>query len=232
MKNTTILLFAFLSISIAALAQSSAKVKEVLTKTNMSNRILPVVAFDSIHFEKSSEMLDEEIYWGIIDKTIAQNLNQADQEIYLTNEIEKLTPKEIIGFRLRTDKLLFDTYKSNLWCAAYIMNGGSTDGGFDYFRCWIISQGKEVFYNAVANPDSLISQVKEGQETYEFEGFWFVAMNAFLNKTDHEIYNFIDYKTFVTNDEHYPFLTFNWSVDEPKTMQKICPILFAKLWKN
>jgi hypothetical protein len=27
----------------------------------------------------------------------------------------------MIGFRLRTDKLLFDSYNPELWCAAYIV---------------------------------------------------------------------------------------------------------------
>ncbi|WP_418262920.1 DUF4240 domain-containing protein [Flavobacterium faecale] len=232
MKKTTTFLSVFLLLTMVALAQNSAKVKEVLKKTTVSTEVIPVVAFDSIHFEKSSEMLDEELYWSIIDNMIKENLSQEDQEIFITNQLEQLTPKEIIGFRLRTDKLLFDSYTSDLWCAAYIMNGGSTDGGFDYFRCWIISKGKEAYYNAKANPDSLINLVNTAQDSYEFEGFWFVAMNAFLNKTDHEIYNYIDYKTFVTNDEHYPLLTFNWSVDDPKTMEKICPVLFQKLWKK
>jgi hypothetical protein len=43
----------------------------------------------------------------------------------------------------------------------------------------LISQGKEVFYHVKSNPDTLIDEVIEGKESYEFEGFWYVAMNAF-----------------------------------------------------
>jgi hypothetical protein len=39
------------------------------------------------------------------------------------------------------------------------------------FRCWLISQGKEVFYHVKSNPDTLIDEVIEGKESYEFEGF-------------------------------------------------------------
>jgi hypothetical protein len=45
----------------------------------------------------------------------------------------------------------------------------------------LISQGKEVFYHVKSNPDTLIDEVIEG-ESYEFEGFWYVAMNAFKTK--------------------------------------------------
>lgn len=231
MKIATTFLFLFLFNCLGIIAQTNLTKKEAVQTSVETSQKVPLRVYDSINFEKSAEMLPEEQYWSIIEKSKAANLTQSYQEIFITNELEKLSPKEIIGFRLRTDKLLFDSYKSNLWCAAYIMNGG-TDGGFDYFRCWIIAQGKEVFYKAVANPDSLVDVVKEGQESYEFEGFWFVAMNAFMNKTDHEIYDYMDYDTFVTNDEHYPLINFNWNVDEPKTMEKICPVLFHKLMES
>jgi hypothetical protein len=71
--------------------------------------------------------------------------------------------------------------------------------------------------------------VIEGKESYEFEGFWYVAMNAFKKKTGEDLYSYIDYDTFVTNDENYPLLNFNWSPDEPTTMGKVCPILLKLL---
>jgi hypothetical protein len=201
-------------------------------KSNPQNLELNINTKNSLIVSITSEMLEEESYWVIIENSLKKNSNQSDQELFLVNEIEKLTPKEMIGFRLRTDKLLFDSYTSDLWCAAYIMNGGCTDDGFEYFRCWLISRGKETFYKAKENPDSLINLVKEDRGIYEFEGFWYVAINAFKNETDKEIYSYIDYDTFVTNDENYPLLNFTWNVDEPQSMQKICPILFTSLWNQ
>jgi hypothetical protein len=80
----------------------------------------------------------------------------------------------MIGF-FKNRQTSFDSYNPELWCAAYIV---SCSGGFEYFRCWLISQGKEVFYHVKSNPDTLIDEVIEGKESYEFEGFWYVAMNA------------------------------------------------------
>jgi hypothetical protein len=51
-------------------------------------------------------MLDEEVYWSIIESSIKGTDNQEDQELFLITEIGKLSPHEMIGFRLRTDKLL------------------------------------------------------------------------------------------------------------------------------
>ena len=141
--------------------------------------------------EKTSEMLDEDLFWSIVEKSLQATKNQDDQERVLVKEIEKLTPKQMIGFRLRTDGLLYDTYNSEMWCAGYIMNGGCSDDGFEYFRNWVISRGKETYYSAKDNSDSLISEFVEGTDFYEFESFWYVALTAFKNKTGKGLYDYI-----------------------------------------
>ena len=179
--------------------------------------------------EKTSEMLDETIFWNIVDSSVKNTKNQDAQERFLVKEIEKLTPKQMIGFRLRTDKLLYDTYNSEMWCAGYIMNGGCSDDGFEYFRNWIISRGKDTYYKAKENPDSLISEFIEGEEYYDFESFWYVALTAFENKTGKELYDYIS-DDFKTNEGNYPNFEFTWKEEEPETMKAICPKLFEKMW--
>ena len=180
-----------------------------------------------IHIEKTSEMLDEATFWSIVDSSITNTNNQQDQEIFLIKEIEKLTPKEIIGFRLRTDKLLYDTYSSKMWCAGYIMNGGCSDDGFEYFRNWVISRGKDVYYKAKESPDTLISQKDNGEdEMFDFESFWYVALEAFKQKTGKDLYDFIDYDNFKTSEGNYPQFEFDWEEEKPESMKKICPQLF------
>lgn len=212
-------------------AKTNPAVAELQTSTD-SIEAAPKINLDSIQFAPSSEMLDEESYWGIIEKSLKETTNQEDQEIFLTTELEQLSPKEMIGFRLRTDKLLFDSYTSNLWCANYIISNGAADEGFDYFRCWLISRGKDAYYKTQENPDYLVNLVENEPRVYDFEGFWYVANNAFKNLTNKEAETYIDYENFQTTDEHYPILEFNWNVDEPKTMEKVCPVLFQKLWKK
>lgn len=229
MKNSLVLFSLFFSVTV--FSQNNVPIQEEPLEAIEDVVVTPRINLDSISLPKSSEMLNEDRFWAIIDHSLKQTTNQEDQELFLVSEIEKLSPQEMIGFRLRTDKLLFDSYNSQLWCAAYIISGGCSDGGFEYFRCWLISQGKEVFYKVKSNPDTLINNVVEGKESYEFEGFWYVAMNAFKNSTGEDLYAYIDYDTFVTNDENYPLLNFNWNPDEPASMGKVCPVLFQKLWK-
>lgn len=181
---------------------------------------------------KTAEMLEENLYWDIIEKSLKNAFDQDQQEAFLINEIGKLTPKQMIGFRLRTDKLLYDTYNSEMWCAAYIMNGGCSDDGFEYFRNWVISRGKETYYKAKENPDNLISEVNPDAEMYDFEGFWYVALTAFENNTGKDLYDYIDDDNFKTREGSYPNFEFAWKEDEPESMRKICPRLFDALWNN
>ncbi|WP_228442463.1 DUF4240 domain-containing protein [Chryseobacterium indologenes] len=193
--------------------------KEISSQPNFSN------------IEKTVEMLDENIFWNIIDNSLKNTNNQKNQEVFLINEIEKLTPKEIIGFRLRTDKLLYDTYNSKMWCAGYIMNGGCSDDGFEYFRNWVISRGKDVYYKAEENPDTLIGQKENGEdEMFDFESFWYVALEAFNKKTGKNLYDFIDYENFKTTEGNYPQFEFDWKEENPESMKKLCPQLFEHFW--
>ena len=175
-------------------------------------------------------MLNEDLYWSIIEQSLRHTKNQEDQHTYLVKEILSLTPKEIVGFRLRTDQLLHDTYTSEMWCAGYIMNGGCSDDGFEYFRNWVISRGKETYYASKKNPDYLIHEVNSNLGIYEFEEFWYVALDAFQQKTGKDLYDYIDEENFKMNEGHYPHIEFNWHEENPESMKKICPQLFNALW--
>jgi hypothetical protein len=184
---------------------------------------------DTLKIEKTAEMLNEDLYWKIIDNSLNNSKNQDGQEKFLISEISKLTPKEMIGFRLRTDKFLYDTYNSEMWCASYLMNGGSSDDGFEYFRNWVISRGKDVYYKAKENPDNLISQKDFGEEdSYEFELFWYVALEPFQQRTGKDLYDFIDEDNFTTKEGNYPQFEFNWKEENPESMKKLCPKLYEE----
>ena len=185
---------------------------------------------EDLHIEKTSEALNIDVFWEIIEKSL-KNTNDEDAQLaFLRDEIGKLTLKEIIGFRIQTDALLYDTYNSEMWCAGYIMNGGCSDDAFEYFRNWVISRGKEVYNNAKANPDSLINAITEGVDYYGFESFWYVALEVFEQKTGKDLYDYIDYDVVNKREGSYVDFEFTWEEDEPESMRKICPKLYAKLW--
>jgi hypothetical protein len=182
----------------------------------------------------TAEMMDEEQFWAIVQTAVDEAGDDEDEYLEVVKrELSKLSLKEMIGFRLRTDKLLYDSYTSEMWCAGYLMNGGCSDDGFEYFRLWVISRGRKVYEAAMANPDNLIDYIDDDAEMdfFEFESFWYVALEAFEEAVDAELYDYIDDDNFKTCEGNYPNFEFNWEEDEPESMQKLCPRLFEKFWE-
>ena len=182
----------------------------------------------------TAEMVDEEQFWAIVQTAVDEAGDDEDEYLEVVKrELSKLSLKEMIGFRLRTDKLLYDSYTSEMWCAGYLMNGGCSDDGFEYFRLWVISRGRKVYEAAMANPDNLIDYIGDDDEMdfFEFESFWYVALEAFEEAVDAELYDYVDDDNFKTCEGNYPNFEFNWEEDEPESMQKLCPRLFEKFWE-
>ena len=182
----------------------------------------------------TAEMMDEEQFWAIVQTAVDEAGDDEDEYLEVVKrELSKLSLKEMIGFRLRTDKLLYDSYTSEMWCAGYLMNGGCSDDGFEYFRLWVISRGRKVYEAAMANPDNLIDYIGDDDEMdfFEFESFWYVALEAFEETVDAELYDYVDDDNFKTCEGNYPNFEFNWEEDDPESMQKLCPRLFEKFWE-
>ncbi len=179
-----------------------------------------------LQIEKAGKLMNEETYWTIVDSSSTATQNQAEQEQFLIAAIKKLTPEEMIGFYLRTSQLLNETYTPEMWCAGHIMNTSCSDDWFEDFRCWVISRGKEVYYKAKADPDTLVNEYEEGCEEYAFELFGYVAMEAFEETTGEDLLDTIeDSGTF---EIAVIPIEFNWKRDDPESMIKICPQLYKK----
>lgn len=177
-----------------------------------------------------SEPMPEDKYWAIISTSV--KLSNATDEQYqvLIESLKMLQPDEMIGFSLQTKLLLNKAYKSDVFCAAYIINGACSHEGFEYFRIWLISRGKDVFYQTLQNPDSLIEHLNEDSFDYDFEMFLYASNVAFEETTGKELYNYIGESENITIDTYD--LDFNWEEDEPDSMKAICPKLFDKYWEE
>ncbi|MFE7632623.1 DUF4240 domain-containing protein [Kitasatospora sp. NPDC057518] len=62
---------------------------------------------------------------------------------------------EIVAAEQVLRNLMADSYRAPLWGAAYLINGGCSDDGFDYFRGWLITQGRTTFDSVITDPDRL-----------------------------------------------------------------------------
>lgn len=104
--------------------------------------------------------MDEERFWKIVKKACQSDPRRADEwDQRLETALEKLPPDEIVEWNHIFDRLAARAYTLDLWGAAYLINGGASDDGFYYFRCWLIGMGRDVYEAALANPDSLADVV-------------------------------------------------------------------------
>ncbi|WP_394180191.1 DUF4240 domain-containing protein [Yoonia maritima] len=129
------------------------------------------------------EILDYETFWKIIDDTRGAGRDGQDELLRLA--LLKKTPEIISMFAARYQDALDRAYRWDLWAAAYIINGGCSDDGFDYFCDWLISRGRDVFEAAIADPESLANL--DDLEDVFFEEFRYVSSLAYEQLTGDDL---------------------------------------------
>ena len=179
--------------------------------------------------------MPEESFWGIIGTTLTAATAAGDdpdaqdkaQNASLAALLSELDWQDVLAFENRFNALHRASYTSHLWCAAYLMCGGCSDDGFDYFRYWLISRGEAVYRAAISNPDSLAAIADPENDDYEREDIAYIARDIFAEKTGGaEIYEYLS-----PDERDYPDITFDWEEDDPVTMQRLCPRLYAMFWE-
>ncbi|MBT3314772.1 MAG: DUF4240 domain-containing protein [Anaerolineae bacterium] len=104
-------------------------------------------------------------FWKLIDETLkASNGDLYKQSALLIQELASQSQDYILGFKAIYDHLMDNAYDASLWDAADIIGCGCSEDGFEDFRDWLISQGKEVYEKALADPESLVDRVEIHQQ--------------------------------------------------------------------
>lgn len=120
-------------------------------------------------------------FWKIIDQSYQTSKGKQDNQLVaLSASLSGLSESNLIKFDDIYRDQLDKSYHWDLWAAAFIINGGCSDDGFDYFRDWLISLGRDTFEAALKDPQTLISFATP-YET-EFEEFRYVMEEAYEEK--------------------------------------------------
>lgn len=160
-------------------------------------------------------------FWSLIDATRSGDDVHEHVEA-LQSELSSRPAEEIVDFERYMTELLASSYTWNLWGAAYLINGGCSDDGFDYFRGWLITQGRLVFENAVSDPDSL-ADLLGLEEDVECEEMLYVAQSAYEIVAGNEI---------PVVPINLPDLGEGWDFDDDGEMKRRYPKLFAKFCED
>jgi Protein of unknown function (DUF4240) len=164
--------------------------------------------------------------WDLIDRARAEAGDDAeDVAAKATELLGRRSAEEIIEVERERRTAMAESYRADLWGAAYLINGGCSDDGFEYFRGWLIMQGRRAYEQAVADPDSLadlpaIRQAANDEVDVECEDGMALGWNAYRSATG----------TDLPQDAvsvRYPAISFDWDFEDTDEAGRRLPRLTA-----
>lgn len=160
--------------------------------------------------EANAGIFGEIEFWSLIERAKNKSEDMYERVEVLAELLSQRSKDDILAFEKVLRNLFAASYRSDLWAAAYIINGGCSDDGFDYFRGWLIAQGKDAFYNALKDPEYLARIIQEDEAgEVECEEMLSVAANAFILKTGRGYETFLDQLP----PTPYPEIHIDWDED-------------------
>lgn len=98
-------------------------------------------------------------FWVLLDEARASRRGIIDA---LVDALAQLPSDEIVAFDGWSRAYRSALYRQDLWAAIYLIQGGCSDDGFDYFQAWLIAQGERAVLAAVRDPASLADLTQKG----------------------------------------------------------------------
>ena len=132
-------------------------------------------------------------FWAVIDRATAERpASPGDVAKRAAAELATCDPVEIVAWDRHLGRVMAASGREDLWAAAYLINGGCSDDGFDNFRGWLIAHGRDAVARAVREPDSLaeMSVIKLAADTgavFEAEEVLTIAVVAYVQATGDEL---------------------------------------------
>ncbi|MBU2669741.1 DUF4240 domain-containing protein [Actinoplanes bogorensis] len=128
-------------------------------------------------------------FWAVISRATAERpASPAEVARRAVADLATRDPDEIVAWGRHLDKVMAASGTQDLWAAAYLINGGVGEDGFDSFRGWLIAHGREAVARSVKAPDSLadVAVIKAAADTgavFEAEEVLSIAAEAYAEAT-------------------------------------------------
>lgn len=194
-----------------------------------------VLANPSEQVMKESKMTDQE-FWELLKISKQKGEDEEEQLEWLINHLSKRPVKEIVMFDYFFNQNYLKSYTSDLWAAAYIIMGGASDDSFDYFRAWLLYQGKETYESVILDPEKIIPHLKvleDEEDIPQLEDLLSVASIAYEEKTGLEYDDYYDLYEKLTGDQNIaPDIELDWDEEDEEGLQKKFPALWVRYGEN
>lgn len=129
-------------------------------------------------------------FWQLVT---AQDMFASSDELaeQLKARLMPLDDQTLAAFDKCFNLKMRETYRWNLWGAAYLIAGCNSEFGFSEFRCWLISRGQEVFESTIANPDNLagceVMSLKDGKAYPYLDEYDLIAGQTYEDRVGEEL---------------------------------------------
>jgi len=175
--------------------------------------------------------MNKDTFWALVQEAKAACGQDMDaMERYLRDHLVSMGPAAARNFHniLQAYEDLADKY--GLWDAASVIKEyGCSDDGFIDFRAWLIAQGKDVYLNALRDPDTLAEVEPYGDCC--FECLSYVGDYAYEQLTGRSAYDEMDDAFYALRDELAKDVVYKDGIQyprEPKDLPQFLPRLCEK----
>jgi hypothetical protein len=116
-------------------------------------------------------VMDETEFWELVDSAREEAGGDPEEQAdLLVERLVELDPEAVLDFARHFEARRRRAHRWDLWGAACVLLGEVDDDGFDFFRCWLIGQGREVFEGALHDPDRLAELLGDFDEDVDGDG--------------------------------------------------------------
>jgi len=165
-------------------------------------------------------MTDQE-FWQLV--TASDVFATSDQ---LAEQLKaRLTPLDnetLAAFDKAFNLKMRESYRWDLWGAAYLIAACNSEFAFSEFRCWLISRGQEVFERTLKKPDDLADfdvMSRQEQQPYPYlDEYDLIAGQLYEDRVEQEL-------PFMPSGQDQP--KGKRFKDRPKLLKTNYPKLFA-----
>ncbi|MCL2157448.1 MAG: DUF4240 domain-containing protein [Methanobrevibacter sp.] len=189
-------------------------------------------------------MMNKNEFWELIQESFQEGEWATDKQMeILTDKLANYSEEEILKFASIYQVYDKEAYKSKLWAAAYVMNGGCSDDCFDYFKGWLISRGEEPYLNALKDPDSLIDlDIAPDCDYFENEAMLSVPVYAFNKNTGTDDINIYfekireytldssETRDIIDTIKFADDIDVDWDEDNAENLKSLVPRLYDEYW--